>query len=117
MQNDSSHNAPLAQSSASTHATEDDASGGEAHVLAPDTDASGHPSGLPAEPNDQEAARIRQRLQRGLAALVGLVILSFVLSWLFRDWLTEVGHYLIGAYGARGVFTRSEERRVGKGKR
>lgn len=54
---------------------------------------------------DAEALRVQQRLRRGLAALVALVILSFVASWLFRDWLTEVGHYLIGAYGARGVFT------------
>lgn len=54
---------------------------------------------------EEEALRVQQRLRRGLAALIGLVILSFVASWLFRDWLEEVGHYLIGAYGARGVFT------------
>lgn len=58
-----------------------------------------------AAQNEAEALLVRARLRRGLAALVGLVILSFVASWLFRDWLTAVGHQLIGAYGARGVFT------------
>lgn len=58
-----------------------------------------------AAQQEAEALRVRARLRRGLIALVGLVILSFVASWLFRDWLTAVGHKLIGAYGARGVFT------------
>lgn len=60
---------------------------------------------LLAAQQEAEALRVRVRLRRGLAALVGLVILSFLASWLFRDWLTLVGHKLIGAYGARGVFT------------
>lgn len=76
-----------------------------AHVEATSADDTTVAAGTVQVREDDEALRIQQRLRRGLAALVGLVILSFILSWLFRDWLTEVGHYLIGAYGARGVFT------------
>lgn len=76
-----------------------------AHVEATSADDTTVAAGTVQVRQDDEALRIQQRLRRGLAALVGLVILSFILSWLFRDWLTEVGHYLIGAYGARGVFT------------
>lgn len=54
---------------------------------------------------DLDDLAVRAKLRRGMIGLTALVIASFVASWLFRDWLTEVGDLLIGAYGGRGVFT------------
>lgn len=108
MQNDSSHTASPAQSDESAHRAEDDPLDKaplDVRVMAKGEHDEAQGRHATSTPNEAEALRIQQRLRRGLAALVGLVILSFILSWLFRDWLTEVGHYLIGAYGARGVFT------------
>lgn len=54
---------------------------------------------------EAEDVELKAKLRKGLIGLTALVVLSFVASWLFRDWLTEVGEVLIGNYGGRGVFT------------
>lgn len=44
-------------------------------------------------------------VRRTVWATIILLVASLLASWLFRDWLTAVGSYLIGEYGGRGVFT------------